>query len=294
MKGNLILQYFLAVSLISLGTFNASQAATVTTEIQFGGIGGAGCTIVGSGSSSSTGTCSWAADTRLSTTSAAARSDFGSLGVGIVSSSSAGSQAQGETTADGSAFARFEDSITIDNGPSSGVLRLAWNLEGFGLHFESIANTVAVVSSIGVTLIVSNGQSNNLVFGAHSSGTDLEISSNGNYFNTIRYVDLQFTNNSLPIIATLSAGFSCELTQFAGASCSMVADFMNSAKIMGAMVFDAEMNLVQNPVLVSASGFNYLNPAPVPIPAPFALLCSALAAIGLYGFKNGRKQGSYS
>jgi len=196
----------------------------------------------------------------------ASRSEIGSLGVSMIASESRGFNALGPSTA-GVANASFSDIINISSGPSSGILRLMFDLDGTGsIVFDRIQGGIP---RAGVNL-VTNGFS-------HTAGNGMTSAS----------FDLNYSLSKINLFVTLGASYSCFGSN---TQCNVSLNFFNSATIAGALLFDTNMNPIANALLTSDSGFDYQTgfTNPVPLPAALPLFAGGLGLLGLLGWRRKR------
>lgn len=119
-----------------------------------------------------------------------------------------------------------------------------------------------------------------------TTGLGTSIERTGSLGTTV--VPLSIVNGQVNLTASMEGQFQCD-GRFDGGPCAPSIDFFDSARFLAATVLDANGNVVANPTITSASGFDYLTgllphqPSPVPLPASAFLLGGALA--GLAGFR---------
>lgn len=262
-----------AFCLTMLAFQTASQAATFTL-VELSGI----CNSTDSGGTISSANCEYSGFGASAQLNGAAKAGRGSIGIRSRLDGSVGLPG-GTIIARSKVIARFIDSIEVFNAPTAGFLQFQYRIEGS--QEGEREGSQSTTSTTSTTTAVLNGTSiYNEARGAGGSASESSTS-----FATSAYVDGRHFFDM-----RMYAELECKAGAFAGeggARCSSEVDFYNTLYILGALVFDSDMNLVEGATLTSESGFDYLNGvSEVPVPAALPLFVSAL---GIFGFLGRRR-----
>jgi len=134
---------------------------------------------------------------------------------------------------------------------------------GSTLNFNS--GFVEQIAGVGVCITVNGGKVDGCPVRYDATGTVL----------------LPFSSSGFSLNTSLQTAGRCV---FAYAGCDFTADFNDTALLGGAVIYDANGNVVQGATIVSQSGYDYTQPIPVsavPEPATFGMTAIALAALAI-------------
>jgi hypothetical protein len=279
-------QIFGALGMLILAT--QGHAATVSASgVTNSGICGFGeIGLSSDGVTSVQGGCAGAIDVpySIATGIARARASFGSVGVEVRASTiQVPSEVFGAVQSSAVAIAEFSD--TLKFSISEGVLRLPIEVAGTVLTSLNGINA-QFPARLGVDLqVIADFAQYFSLYEYYFNNPETPII--GGEIG-VNFVDVAFVNGSVGLQVRMSALAECYSGRAVGDSCSSQAAFFNSARLLGATVFDLNGVVVDNGFLSSESGFDYargLQPhQPSPVPLPFSGLMGLAGIAALLSF----------
>ncbi|MEE4187804.1 MAG: VPLPA-CTERM sorting domain-containing protein [Roseobacter sp.] len=278
--------YYGALALCA-GLATTAEAATFFSVAT---TGNSGCSIFESNGTGSSATCAAPTSGQSQGNGAFASSEAGILRVGAESFGfrDAGGVLQVSPTQN-SAQATFSDRLFFSE--DSGTYRLEVDLLGsLSLFAPDLGPPSVTMSSISFDASA-NGQlyefDASVQEGVGFGGPQLSVDRN----EVVDFVDVfefDFTGGQLDLFVSLQALSRCSGT--IGTTCTGEAEFLNSLRITGGEVLDANGNLLSGGFLGSDSGFDYIagvephergdQVSPVPLPAGAWLMLAGLAGLG--------------
>ncbi|MEM9971376.1 MAG: VPLPA-CTERM sorting domain-containing protein [Pseudomonadota bacterium] len=173
----------------------------------------------------------------------------------------------------------FQDTITIDSGPSEGFLQVDYAIDGTGTGTTDVSGA-SQLYRLAATISGSSFDFGSPGPGGASIDGRLFFTQNL-MFNEVLTAMLPYTGGQLDLFLLLEVGHSCRVNTGPG-SCSFVYDFLNTAKVENITVLDTEGEAVSCALISAASGHDYgQDVAPIPLPASAAMFLVALGGLGL-------------
>jgi hypothetical protein len=187
--------------------------------------------------------------------------------------------------ADVRAAAILSDVIFFE-GLSSGTISIPLD---FGGTIELLSD-VPVASFVGLTGAASAAIGSDVIFSVSASFSTTNGLTGTGIGNEVKSVAIPIVNGQAAISASIGASANCQLIVAGGvpARCSALVDYGSSLRFLAASVFDEFGNLREDVLVTSQSGFDYRKgvephtplPEVIPLPAPAALLLTALLGFG--------------